>query len=523
MSAMVKIINITRRAFQVRIPVSNQRGKCRTEESGSGRPGVWGAIMLLFIIARTFAATPADPAGKNAYTITPVPGPDGAVLEVGGMDWMPDGRLMVCTRRGEVWSMKDGKWKLFATGLQECLGLLHGETNNDLYVMQRPELTHLIDTKGVGVADKYVTVCSDFGFSGNYHEYAYGPVKDADGNFCGTLNLGYEHDVWATAYMGADKDTPYRGWSFKITPDGKFIPWASGLRSPNGIAKSPDGEIFVMDNQGEFIGADWLVHIKKDAFYGNPSSLLFHKTIHADPKTTSIQDLDKMRTLPAIIFPYGRMGQSGTQPTWDTTGGKFGPYAGQMFVGDMTVPLVMRCTLEKVGGEYQGACYPFVSSEEIRGANRLLFAPDGSLLVGVTDRGWGKGVDGIKRITWNGQTPLEVANMSLKDDGFELTFTKPLDTASAGSPSAYSMLHFHLIYHKEYGSPEADKTPVQVKDVEVSRDGRTVKLLLSDLTPRTIYELDMKGIRGADGSELRNSSAYYTLNQLATKDDGPAK
>jgi len=226
-----------------------------------------------------------------------------------------------------------------------------------------------------------------------------------------------------------------------------------------------------------------------------------------------IQELDKIRTPAAIVFPYGRMGQSLTQPAWDTTGGKFGPYAGQIFVGDMTIPLVMRATLEKVDGEYQGACYPFISGEEVRGANRIVFAPDGTMLVGITDRGWGKGVSGIQRITWNGETPLEVQSMSLAKDGFELTFTKPLDAASAGSPSAYSMLHFHYIYRREYGSPEADKTPVQVKDVEVSPDGRHVKLLM-DLVPQTIYQLNLQGIKAADGSELRNNAAYYTLNRL---------
>ena len=43
----------------------------------------------------------ADPALQNHQ----VPGPEDGLLEVGGMDWMPDGRLAVCTRRGEVWTL----------------------------------------------------------------------------------------------------------------------------------------------------------------------------------------------------------------------------------------------------------------------------------------------------------------------------------------------------------------------------------------------------------------------------------
>ena len=56
---------------------------------------------------------------------------------------------------------------------------------------------------------------------------------------------------------------------------------------------------------------------------------------------------------PAIWFPYGRMGQSVSEPIWDTTGGKFGPFAGQCFVGDQMKAIVMRVVLEKVNGVWQ--------------------------------------------------------------------------------------------------------------------------------------------------------------------------
>ena len=43
--------------------------------------------------------------------------------------------------------------------------------------------------------------------------------------------------------------------------------------------------------------------------------------------------------------------------------------------------------MEKVEGEYQGACFPFVGGFA-SGIVRLSFAPDGSLMVGMTSRGW---------------------------------------------------------------------------------------------------------------------------------------
>ena len=77
------------------------------------------------------------------------------------------------------------------------------------------------------------------------------------------------------------------------------------------------------------------------------------------------------------------------------------------------------------------------------------------------------------------------------------------------------MLHWHLLYHPNYGSPEADKTPVKVRKVTVSPDGKTVSLELPDLLAKKVYDLTVTGLKAADGGEeLRNNTAYYTLNRL---------
>ena len=103
--------------------------------------------------------------------------------------------------------------------------------------MQRPELTKLIDEDGDGKADVYQTVNADWGLSDNYHEYAFGPVRDEEGNFYGTLNTTLSWPGWAKSDrwdIGRVHDSkmgraaPYRGWCFQITPAGKFVPYASG-------------------------------------------------------------------------------------------------------------------------------------------------------------------------------------------------------------------------------------------------------------------------------------------------------
>ncbi len=459
------------------------------------------------------------PAQSPSYKLETIPTPDKVAFEVGGLNFMPDGRLVACTRHGDVWTGKDGKWKLFATGLQEPLGLLPGD-NNSVLVVQRVELTRLTDSDSDGVADRYETVTNAWGYSGNYHEYAFGPVRDKAGNLYGTLNLAHAPDDWGGMFMGSH--VPYRGWCFQVTPEGKFVPFASGLRSPNGIAISPDGDIFVADNQGEFVQSNCLHWIRKGAFHGHPSSLKDDPNFKGSAKTTSIQDLDKLRKYPAIYFPYDRMGRSVAEPRFDTTGGKFGPFAGQIFIGDMTIPLLMRVTLEKVEGEFQGACYPFMRSDDLRGANRLAFGPDGSLYVGLTDRGWGGGSAGLRRVVFTGKAPMEIRSMDLTADGFAVTFTGPVDPAAASRPESYSLQHWRYEYHKEYGCPEMDKAADKVTRVELSADRLRAKLTVGRLEARRIYELNITDVKSPDGAALQNATAYYTVGHLKPRGPAPA-
>src|SRR5690606_21355769 len=191
------------------------------------------------------------------YRMLTVPVPEGVVLEVGGMDVLPDGRPMIATRRGEIWIVEkaydvppfNAQFKRFAFGLHEPLGL---ELLPDgIYVVQRPELTRLVDEDGDERADLFETFCDDFGISGNYHEFAFGPKLDRDGNFWVTLNVGFCGGLGKSI-------VPYRGWALKVTPEGEMIPVCGGLRSPNGIGMNTEGDMFYTDNQGDWVGTNKL-------------------------------------------------------------------------------------------------------------------------------------------------------------------------------------------------------------------------------------------------------------------------
>ena len=274
-------------------------------------------------------------------------------------------------------------------------------------------------------------------------------------------------------------------------------------------------DLFVVDNQGDWVGTSPLHHVTPGAFHGHPASLVWDKKFKGYPHDVPIESINAMRKPPAIQFPQNDLTGSAAQPLCDTTAGKFGPYTGQIFVAEWSHERLLRVALEKVRGEYQGACFPFVEGNQLRkGSLRLAFSPDGSLYIAQVSRMWGGSGEGLQRVVWTGKVPMDILTMSLTREGFALTFTKPVDPDTASRPSAYSLQHYHYVNSPRYGSPKIDPTPVAVTAATVSGDGRTVRLQLKELVPGRVYDLRPRGIKSRDGDRLVTRMAAYTLNRL---------
>jgi sugar lactone lactonase YvrE len=444
-----------------------------------------------------------------------------------GLDFMPDGRLVACFVGGEVFTLspKTGKWKLFADGMHTPLGVV-ALSDREVIVSQRPELTRLKDSDGDGVADEYSVFSDDFGLSGNYHEFHFGPVRDKDGNFyvsLGTASSGA--DVRFEKRGKFDKSSylqrmyasvPYRGWVCQVTKDGRFIPWASGLRTPNGLGFDLDGNLFVSDNQGDWVGTSKLHHIEKGKFYGHAASLIWKDDWkEGRPVDLPVPSLDAMRETAAILFPHGSMSNSPTQPLVDSTDGKFGPFSGQMLIGEMNKPRIMRVITEKVGGKIQGACLPFYDGNGLAtGNNRLTFGPDGKTLwVAHSAHGWA-GSRGIQKIKWNGKLPPELLSIKLTTKGFSMAFTVPMDAESVTKPDNFLTKVYAYKYHQGYGSPQISKETLKPEKVTLSSDAKTIRLEYKQMTARRVYEFNLGAVLTADGGKLVNSMVAYHAHNL---------
>ncbi|HEX8676263.1 MAG TPA: hypothetical protein VF700_03530, partial [Segetibacter sp.] len=397
---------------------------------------------------------------EDYFKIMRVPAPEGVILEVGGLCTLPNGDLAATTRRGDVFIVENPSslhpfFRKFATGMHEVLGVAYKD--GALYCAQRGELTKLVDANMDGKADVYETIYS-WPITGNYHEYSYGPKIAADGSFFVTLNC-----TCPPAWWHMQSQVPWRGWALHIQENGSMEPWAAGMRSPCGISMIDD-ELFYTDNQGDWVGSGSIMPVRKGGFMGHPASLvwanmpnspvkvrqqdIFSKNpppgIEYDKEGQEIKPQNSVTKkfvtafeikkdvpdlqLPAVWLPHGILGISNSEII-KIPEGTFGPFAGQLLVGDQGQSMLDRVFMEKVNGEYQGASFAFRSGFQ-SGIVRLAWGKDGSLFAGETNRGWGsagEATEGIQRLVWNNKIPFEMRVVRAMPDGFEIEFTKPVN------------------------------------------------------------------------------------------------
>jgi hypothetical protein len=402
---------------------------------------------------------------------------------------MPAGRVY----RGRFADFPRPDWQLHAAGLNQPVGV--AVIGGRLFVAQRPEVTELIAHGPHGPADEYRSVTGGpWPLGDGYHEYLFGIAVGTDQSMYIGLNCGY---FWP--YGGATRRGRFKGSFLRIDQSGRLEEFARGARVPNGLCRGPGGDIFFCDNQGDWIPVCKLAALRKGRFYGHPES------------DRDVLPPGRQPDGPAACWLPYEFCRSASGPVTDDTGGRFGPFAGQVFLGDVGYGAnqgLLRVALEKVAGEYQGACFRFLDDQPL-GVQGMTFGPDGQLLASCL-------TSGVVRVRFGGKVPMEMHHVALRKGGkgFVVHFTKPLPGAVPAHD--FRVRRWHYRYSREYGSPKFDEREVAVERAEVSADRRAVTLTLpvESHPGGMVYHLSADGLRAEDSEPLAHREAWYTVQRI---------
>lgn len=425
---------------------------------------------------------------------------------VGGMAFLPDGRLAVCTwdELGAVYFLSlnqtPAKVHRFASGLGEPLGIAYWK--GDVYVTQKGEVTRLRDTDGDEVADEFTTVAYGWGVSPNYHEFTFNLLPFQDKFYISSsvpLRGGHTNYTPETGAKNPAYSTPNGpGHVFQIDPvTGQWSSIAKGLRTPNGMNLGVDGKIFVADNQGT-----WL-----------PASPLYCIDDHKSFPHSEQPDAKVDGSSVAVWFPHGEIGNSPAQMVLIPDG----TYRGQMLIGDVTHGGLKRVQLEKVDGKFQGVAFRHSQGLEA-GINRVVWGPDGCLYVGGigSNGNWNhKGHKfGLERLRPTGKVPFEMLEFGVRAGGLQIQFTKPVGAGAEATLEKATLKSWRYVPTMDYGGPKVDEKALRIAGVKLSADRRTAFLEVLGMAPGTVIYANLGDLKSGSGELLWSPEAWYTLQRM---------
>ena len=414
----------------------------------------------------------------------PFQNPWNTPLFFGDHDFLPDGSALIGTMQGDVWhvsgldeTLEHVKWRRFASGLHQALGLVVAE--GKVYVLGRDQITRLVDLDGDGEADFHECVSNAYVTSTAGHDFITGLQRDASGRF----------------YAVSGKQGLIR-----ITADGRSVEMlATGFRNADGLGLGPDGTITVPSSEGDWVPASMVAEVKPGGHYGA-----------GGPKGKTPPDL------PLVYLPRGVDNSSGGQVFAGSD--RFGPLGNHwvhLSYGAGSAFLLLRDVVE---GQPQGAVVP-IAGEFASGSHRGRMNPrDGQLYVSGMG-GWGTYtlLDGcFQRIRYTGEPAQLPTSFHATENGVLVAFARPLDRALTEAPRRHFAQAWNYRYGPAYGSQELSPShpgvpghdPWAIRSAHVLDDGRTLFLELPSIQPVNQLHLRLR-------VEDKPLDLFATIHRLA--------
>jgi hypothetical protein len=149
-------------------------------------------------------------------------------------------------------------------------------------------------------------------------------------------------------------------------------------------------------------------------------------------------------------------------------------------------------------------------------------------LLGQTGRGWqakGGKVASLQHVRWDGKTiAADILAVRATPQGFRIEFTQPLGAGASTDILRAALAVESWTYRDapDYGSPELDLKPEEVRGVTVGADRRSLEVVLAsrdvpNVHPQQtgrVYHLKLESQTLFDGPAPRQLDAYYTLHRF---------
>lgn len=421
-------------------------------------------------------------------------------------------------------------WQRIASGLFQPLGLKIVEDR--VYVSCRDQIVLLRDVNGDGETDFYECFNSDHQVTEHFHEFAMGLQTDEAGNFYYAKSA--RHALTAVV--------PHHGTLLRVNKDGSRTDiLANGFRAANGVCLNPDGTFVVTDQEGHWNPKNrinWVVPAQegeKPRFYGN----LFGYHDVTDESNSAMES--------PLCWITNAFDRSPAELLW-VTSDKWGPLKGSLLnlsYGYGKVFVVPHESVARAAGlsesskqaddakkqggaknekkedtgrqpvPRQGGLCELPIPQFPTGIMRGRFSPaDGQLYVcgmfawagNVTQPG------GFYRIRATGRPAHAPIGLMAKKNGMSITFTEPLDPATASDAAQYVVKTWSLKRTADYGSKHFDEQTLKVANVTLSADRRTVLLELPDIRPTWCMSIEYK-LTGSNGEPV-NGLIHNTIHSL---------
>ncbi len=416
-----------------------------------------------------------------------------------GIDFLPDGRAIVCTIDGDVWIVSGldsdtARWKRFASGLHEPQNVC--VRDGEILAYTRNGIERLLDHDGDGEADDYRIYCNRFIQTADTRDFPHSMVLRPDGAFY--LTRGGQM---------VDHLYDQGGRVLLVSRDGKDVQvHATGLRNAFLCCRSSDGLLTASDQQGNWVPATPVHLIEEGGYYGYRRGAPGGEKAPEPP------------VHPPICWIPHREAQSALGHVW--TRRDFGPLSESLLVLDYYRPSLIDVDVKT------GVALPLRFPVPIPVLKAAINPRDG-LPYFAGFQIWGtasKSMGGLVRLRRTERPALHPERIVYGKEGVVLHFNHPLDATGAIAPGSWDVQRWNYHRSADYGSGHfrLDGTPGQdflaARSVHLADDARSVFLDIPGLVPVMQMMITWKAGAAEAGVVSLSDTAYFSIEKLASLD-----